>query len=113
MAARQAIFTCRSRSSLIRFFSAITTTCTAKCRSVSRRRRSAEIRIPTETQSGKIFRLRGKGIRGVRSREHGDLLCHVVVETPVNLTDRQRELLREFEAISQTDSDRHNPRAKS
>jgi molecular chaperone DnaJ len=57
--------------------------------------------------------LRGKGIRGVRSREHGDLLCHVVVETPVNLTDRQRELLREFEAISQTDSDRHNPRAKS
>src|SRR5882757_283780 len=74
---------------------------------------SAKIRIPTETQSGKIFRLRGKGIRGVRSREHGDLLCHVVVETPVNLTDRQRELLREFEAISQTDSDRHNPRAKS
>src|SRR5882762_941952 len=50
---------------------------------------SAKIRIPTETQSGKIFRLRGKGIRGVRSREHGDLLCHVVVETPVNLTDRQ------------------------
>src|SRR6266853_364377 len=74
---------------------------------------SAKIRIPTETQSGKIFRLRGKGIRGVRSREHGDLLCHVVVETPVNLTDRQRELLREFDAISQTDSDRHNPRAKS
>src|SRR3982074_1989600 len=74
---------------------------------------SAKIRVPTETQSGKIFRLRGKGIRGVRSREHGDLLCHVVVETPVNLTDRQRELLREFEAISQTDSDRHNPRAKS
>ena len=74
---------------------------------------SAKIRIPSETQSGKIFRLRGKGIRGVRSREHGDLLCHVVVETPVNLTDRQRELLREFEVISQRDSDRHNPRAKS
>src|SRR5437879_13430696 len=73
---------------------------------------SAKIRIPSETQSGKIFRLRGKGIRGVRSREHGDLLCHVVVETPVNLTDRQRELLREFEMISQRDSERHNPRAK-
>src|SRR6266581_2715556 len=69
--------------------------------------------LPSETQSGKVFRLRGKGIRGVRSREHGDLLCHVVVETPVNLTERQRELLREFEVISQRDSDRHNPRAKS
>jgi len=74
---------------------------------------SAKIRIPAETQSGKIFRLRGKGIKGVRSREHGDLLCHVMIETPVNLTERQRELLREFEAISQKDSDLHNPRAKS
>jgi molecular chaperone DnaJ len=74
---------------------------------------SAKIRIPSETQSGKVFRLRGKGIRGVRSREHGDLLCHVVVETPVNLTERQRELLREFETITQMDRDRHSPRAKS
>jgi molecular chaperone DnaJ len=74
---------------------------------------SAKIKVPSETQSGKVFRLRGKGIRGVRSREHGDLLCHVMIETPVRLTDRQRELLREFEAISQKDSERHNPRAKS
>ena len=74
---------------------------------------SARIRVPAETQSGKAFRLRGKGIRGVRSREQGDLLCHVIVETPVNLTERQRELLREFEAISQKDPGRHNPRAKS
>ena len=74
---------------------------------------SAKIKVPAETQSGKIFRLRGKGIKGVRSREHGDLLCHVMVETPVNLTERQRELLREFETLSQKDSDRHNPRAKS
>ena len=74
---------------------------------------SARIKIPAETQSGRAFRLRGKGIRGVRSREYGDLLCHVVVETPVSLTERQRELLREFEAISQKDSQRHNPRAKS
>ncbi len=73
----------------------------------------AKIKIPAETQSGQIFRLRGKGIKGVRSAHHGDLLCHVVVETPVKLTDRQRELLREFEAISRQDSDRHNPRAKS
>jgi molecular chaperone DnaJ len=74
---------------------------------------SAKIKVPAETQSGKIFRLRGKGIKGVRSRDPGDLLCHVMVETPVNLTERQRELLREFEAISQKDTDRHNPRAKS
>jgi molecular chaperone DnaJ len=72
----------------------------------------ATIRIPAETQSGKIFRLRGKGIKGVRSHAHGDLQCHVVVETPVKLTERQRELLREFEALSQEDSPRHNPRAK-
>jgi molecular chaperone DnaJ len=74
---------------------------------------SAKIKVPAETQSGKIFRLRGKGIKGVRSRDPGDLLCHVMVETPVNLTERQRELLREFDAISQKDTDRHNPRAKS
>ena len=73
----------------------------------------ATIKIPPETQSGKIFRLRGKGIKGVRSASHGDLHCHVVVETPVNLTDRQKELLREFEAINDRDSARHNPRAKS
>ena len=72
----------------------------------------AKIKVPAETQSGKVFRLRGKGIRGVRSTSHGDLMCHVVVETPVNLTARQKELLEEFEAISRKDSGRHNPRAK-
>jgi molecular chaperone DnaJ len=74
---------------------------------------SAKIKIPSETQSGKTFRLRGKGIKGVRSHAHGDLFCHVVVETPVNLTDRQKELLKEFEAINQKDAARHNPRANS
>jgi len=73
----------------------------------------AKIKIPAETQSGKVFRLRGKGIKGVRSSTHGDLLCHVVVETPVNLTARQRELLNELEAINNRDSGQHNPRAKS
>ena len=73
----------------------------------------ASIKIPAETQSGKIFRLRGKGIKGVRSATFGDLHCHVVVETPINLTDRQKELLREFEAINDKDSERHNPRARS
>ena len=72
----------------------------------------AKIRIPAETQSGKIFRLRGKGIKGVRSSTHGDLMCHVVVETPVNLTARQRELLQELESIDQRSAGEHNPRAK-
>ena len=73
---------------------------------------SARIRVPAETQSGKTFRLKAKGIKGVRSQVPGDLFCHVVVETPVSLTERQRQLLREFDAISQQDSARHNPRAK-
>ena len=74
---------------------------------------SAKIRIPAETQTGKVFRLRGKGIKGVRSAQHGDLMCHVVVETPVNLTARQKELLQELEEISASHDGEHNPRARS
>ena len=59
---------------------------------------SARIKIPPETQTGQVFRLRGKGIKGVRSTYPGDLLCEVVIETPVRLTERQKELLRELEA---------------
>ena len=73
----------------------------------------ARLKVPAETQSGKVFRLRGKGIKGVRSASHGDLMCHVVVETPVNLTERQRELLREFDQISSANAQRHNPKAQS
>jgi len=60
-----------------------------------------------------VFRLRGKGIKGVRSSYPGDLLCQVVVETPVRLTDRQRELLRELDESMTKDPNRHSPRAKS
>jgi molecular chaperone DnaJ len=74
---------------------------------------AAKIKIPAETQSGKVFRLRGKGIKGVRSSYPGDLMCHVVVETPVNLTARQRELLKEFDDINRSDEASHSPRAKS
>ncbi len=70
----------------------------------------ARIKIPAETQGGKVFRLRGKGIKGVRSQAAGDLLCHVVVETPVKLSSRQKELLREFESLSQQNN---NPKAQS
>ena len=73
----------------------------------------AKIKVPTETQSGQVFRLRGKGIKQVRGSQQGDLFCHVVLETPVNLTARQKELLREFEAINDKDPGAHNPRSKS
>jgi len=74
---------------------------------------SAKLKIPPETQTGRAFRLRGKGVKGVRSSAYGDLMCHVVVETPVNLTERQRELLAELEDISSEDMPHHNPKAKS
>jgi molecular chaperone DnaJ len=74
---------------------------------------SAKIKVPPETQTGQVFRLRGKGIKGVRSSYPGDLLCEVVVETPVRLTERQKEVLRELEEINRKDGNRHNPRAKS
>lgn len=74
---------------------------------------AAGIKIPAETQSGRVFRLRGKGIKGVRSHTHGDLMCHVVVETPVNLTEQQKELLKELEESSKDSGHKHNPRAKS
>jgi molecular chaperone DnaJ len=73
----------------------------------------AKIKIPAETQSGQVFRLRNKGIRPVRGAVVGDLFCHVAIETPVKLTARQKELLREFETISEKDPGAHNPRAKS
>ncbi|HAU83319.1 molecular chaperone DnaJ [Burkholderiales bacterium] len=74
---------------------------------------SAKIKVPAETQTGKVFRLRGKGIKGVRSNGYGDLMCHVVVETPVNLTSKQKELLSDLEEINQSNSNLHSPKAKS
>src|SRR5947207_7992172 len=73
----------------------------------------AKIKIPAETQSGQVFRLRNKGIRPVRGSVTGDLFCHVAIETPAKLTARQKELLRELEAINQQDPDAHSPRARS
>ena len=72
----------------------------------------AKIKIPPETQTGQVFRLRNKGIRPVRGSVTGDLYCHVAVETPVKLTARQKELLREFESINEKDPAAHTPRSK-
>jgi molecular chaperone DnaJ len=72
----------------------------------------AEIRIPAETQTGKVFRLRGKGVKSVRSRGNGDLFCRVAVETPVNLTAEQRELMERFEAtFAGTEARKHSPKS--
>ena len=71
------------------------------------------LKIPAGTQSGKVFRLRNKGVKPVRSNVLGDLYCRVVVETPVNLTREQKELLREFESSLDEGGSRHNPRSRS
>ena len=71
---------------------------------------SATIKVPPETQSGRVFRLREKGIKPVRGGPTGDLFCRVVVETPVALTREQRDLLRRFDESLQNDAKRHHPR---
>ena len=72
-----------------------------------------KLSIPSETQTGRRMRVKGKGIKSLRSSAVGDLYCHVVVETPINLTERQKELLEEFDKIS-TGLDRsQTPRQKS
>lgn len=72
-----------------------------------------KLKIPPETQSGKTFRLRGKGVASVRGGPPGDLLCRVVIETPVKLTRRQRELLQEFQEIADSEGKKQSPRKTS
>lgn len=69
-----------------------------------------KLHIPAETQSGKVLRLRGKGIPGLRGGGAGDLFCRVMVETPVNLSRKQKELLQEFETSLGND---HTPKSRS
>ncbi|ATA53816.1 MULTISPECIES: molecular chaperone DnaJ [Variovorax] len=73
---------------------------------------AAAIDIPDGTQSGKQFRLRGKGIKGVRSSYPGDLYCHVRVETPVKLTEHQRKLLKELDESLKKGGEKHSPTDK-
>jgi molecular chaperone DnaJ len=74
---------------------------------------NVELKVPGETQSGRVFRLREKGVKPVRGGPTGDLFCRVVVETPVNLTDEQRELLRKFDQAMHSSSRDHSPRERS
>jgi molecular chaperone DnaJ len=71
------------------------------------------LKVPPETQSGKIFRVRGKGVRSVRTSGLGDLFCRVQVETPIHLSEAQKDKLRAFAASIDTEEQRHNPRARS
>ena len=71
-----------------------------------------KLKISPETQTGRMFRLRGKGVKSVRSGAMGDLMCKVVVETPVNLSSRQKELLQKLEESMGKASSKHSPKAQ-
>ncbi|WP_048441013.1 molecular chaperone DnaJ [Caenimonas sp. SL110] len=73
----------------------------------------AAIDIPEGTQAGKQFRLRGKGIKGVRSSYPGDLYCHVSLETPVKLTEHQRKLFKELDESLKKGGSKHSPTEES
>lgn len=70
-----------------------------------------KLKIPAETQSGRMFRLRGKGVKSVRGGMTGDLLCRVQVETPVNLNTEQKELLKQLQASMK--GEKHSPKTKT
>jgi molecular chaperone DnaJ len=68
------------------------------------------LKVPPETQSGRVFRLREQGVKPVRGGLRGDLFCRVVVETPVNLSAEQRELIRKLDDSLKGDGESHHPR---
>ena len=71
------------------------------------------LKIPAETQTGKSFRMRGKGVKSVRGGATGDLLCRVNVETPVKLSNKQKDMLKEFEKSLQESDKKHSPQNES
>jgi molecular chaperone DnaJ len=73
----------------------------------------AAIDMPEGTQTGKQFRLRGKGIKGVRGSYPGDLYCHITVETPVKLSEHQRKLLKELDESFKKGGSKHSPTGDS
>jgi molecular chaperone DnaJ len=71
------------------------------------------LKVPGGSQSGRVFRLRGKGVKPVRGGLVGDLYCRVVVETPVDLSNEQKDLLRRFDESLDHGSERHSPRSRT
>lgn len=74
-----------------------------------------KLKVPAESQSGKLFRLRNKGVKSVRSGHTGDLLCRISIETPVNLNDEQKDILRQFETATggSKGGEKHSPKHSS
>jgi molecular chaperone DnaJ len=72
---------------------------------------NVSLKVPSGTQSGKVFRLRGKGVTTVRDPRKGDLFATVAVETPVNLTSEQKKLLEKFDQSVREGGEKHSPRA--
>ena len=73
-----------------------------------------KLKIPAETQTGKMFRMKGKGVKSVRSSSIGDLMCRVVVETPVKLNEKQKELMQQLgESFGGKSGEKNTPRSKS
>jgi len=72
-----------------------------------------KLKIPAETQSGKLFRLRGKGVKQVRGGAVGDLMCRVQVETPVHLTKEQKSLVEKLQDSMAQSSKKHSPQEDS
>ncbi|MDS0786500.1 molecular chaperone DnaJ [Proteus vulgaris] len=73
-----------------------------------------KLKIPAETQTGKMFRMKGKGVKSVRSSTIGDLMCRVVVETPVKLNEKQKELMEQLgESFGGKSGEKNTPRSKS
>ncbi len=71
------------------------------------------LKIPPETQTGRVFRMKGKGVKSVRGHRVGDLLCRVVVETPIHLSREQKDLLKDFDRSLAGAEGRHSPRTSS
>lgn len=72
-----------------------------------------KIKIPSETQSGKLFRIRNKGVNSIRTYQTGDLLCRVMVETPVNLNNQQKKLLQQLaNSLNENNTAKNNPKSK-
>lgn len=72
-----------------------------------------KLKIPAETQTGKVFRLRGKGVKSVHGQGMGDLLCKIKIETPVNLTDAQKQSLKDFNTSIEAGGNKHSPKSSS
>ncbi len=73
----------------------------------------ASIKIPAGTQSNRVFRLRSKGVKNVRSSHVGDLYIKVLTETPINLTGEQKKLLKKLQVVLEAGGEKHSPQSSS